>query len=449
MKEMAQGTQIAPPKVEKLSTRLAQLALATSCYIAIRLRYDVQATGLDRYHRASSELFIAAHRRDPDPLVLASFLLPWFPRVFDRRPIVNVIREDGMRPGFLSTVVGYKRWPEWTQRALYGINVGPVLRLFGAYPVVRVHEYTLEDLFRDLLEDGENPRLGTLLEEAALAEFSALGQRPAAGLTVREALNWRYRPLLRRLIHDVPLLKEQRAIMKRRLRQRVVRQLDTLATFLQNGATMWFAPEGRVSLDGRICPIRSGLYAILRKAPPDMLCLPMNCVYEFMTTGRHRLFVTIGPHLPGLPQMSRYELAQQVRRTLASLATVTVQHLGSRALLRTATMGSQAINLIAWEEEMRTAGAHFRELGAAVDPRIFNRPALRKRIREYLRYCQRLGLVRPIDHEWYAVDSKRILANKETTFWDNPVRYCANELADLEQALAGVSTHLEEAVDAE
>jgi hypothetical protein len=441
-------TSPTPRRNETLATRLAQLVLSASCYVALGLRYDVHITGLEHYHRASSELLISAHKRDPDPLVSASFLVRLPARIFDRRPIVNVMREDGMRAGFLSTVVGYKRWPEPIQRALYAVNLGPILRLFGAKPVVRVQEYTLEDQFRDLLDDGENPRLDALLEEPALAEFSALGRLPAAELTVREALDWRYRPILRRLVQDMPLLPAQRTALNRRRRERVFRQLDTLAALVQSGATMWFAPEGEVSLDGRICHIRDGLYYIVRKAPADILCLPMNLVYEFMTASRPALFVVIGPHLPGLTEMKRPMLAQQVRRALASLVMVTVQHLGSRALLAAAETGEHAFNQCVWESEMRRAGARLCELGAHMDPRIFDGAALHTRVRDYLRYCERLGLVKAAGHGWYTLNGARILANEATTFWDNPVRYCANELADLEEALTGAPTALAEAADA-
>jgi len=431
--------------VEKVSTRLAQLVLSASFFVITRVRYDVHITGLDRYRPATSELFISSHRRDLDPLLFATLLMKWFSRAFDRRPIVNVMREDGMRAGFLSTVVGYKEWPVWIQRALYGVNVGPILRLFGAHPVVRVQEYTLEDMFRDLLEDGENPRLDTLLDEAALAEFTARGQRPATELTVREALAWRYRPILRQSIRNVALRKEQRAALNRRLRERVFRQLDTLTGFLRGGATMWFSPEGEVSLDGRIYPIREGLSTIVRQLPPNVTYYPVHQVYEFMTAGRPAIFMVIGQPLPNLATLKRRELAQIVHRALASLVTVTVQHLGSRALLAAAEADEAVLYLDAWVDQMHAEAERFQHLGAYVDPRLFDRAALRQRLRDYLRYCQKHGWVQQEDARRYRLDSMRIRSNTATTFWQNPLRYCANELADLEQALTSALAPLEEA----
>jgi hypothetical protein len=60
---------------------------------------------------------------------------------------------------------------------------------------------------------------------------------------------------------------------------------------------------------------------------------------------------------------------------------------------------------------------------------------LRKRLRSFLRYGRRTGLLTPGPGRTYQINPAPFQGQHTTFFWRNP-RYCVNELAALEATLA-------------
>ena len=73
------------------------------------------------------------------------------------------------------------------------------------------------------------------------------------------------------------------------------RQIETFASLLRRGETLFLAPEGNTSQDGSLLPFKSVLYRVVRLSRSAVRFLPVHIVYGSMTTGRTKVFVTFAP----------------------------------------------------------------------------------------------------------------------------------------------------------
>ena len=74
------------------------------------------------------------------------------------------------------------------------------------------------------------------------------------------------------------------------------------------------------------------------------------------------------------------------------------------------------------------------EQGAWVQRDLLSERGLRRRLRAFVAYAERHQLLMVDDEDGYLICAKAVQSGS-CRYWENPVRYCANELATLEAAL--------------
>lgn len=419
-------------------------------YWGFHLGMRVELYGMAEHYgpRTPATLVIGAHKRDWDPILFAAY--SYYHRGWlapDGRRIAFAGRSDIWERGFLATVIGYKNWPRWMQRLLDKTNFTPIANRMRGYPILRLPEYSLRHYLRSVLKEEGDLLLSDVLSEDTLVAFARrdekLHQRKRARkrqtlrpLHLSEVLGWEYRPLTARRIHTAYLAAGRYERLRERLRAQVDQQLEALARAMDRGDTLWFAPEGAVTLDGKVMRLRGGLQTLLARARSDLRCLPSNVTYDFMTNRRRIIAcMGVGPALADLRALDHAALAQQVSTALARQSVVTMSQLASKRLL--AHLDELDFQLRAEEElELLAAEAHrLAGLGAWVQRDLLSERGLRRRWRAFLAYAQAQQILIPDGTGSYLISSRKIQNTHSSTFWENPVRYSANELAALEETL--------------
>jgi hypothetical protein len=424
--------------------------IGNGIYWGFRLTMRVQLQGVAEHYGppSASTLIISTHKRDWDPILCATYghyhrgwLAP------DLRRFGFAGRADMWDRGFLATVVGYRNWPAWAQRLLDVTSFAPIANRMRVYPILRVPEYTLRQYFRTLLHEKGNLPLSAVLSMDTLLAFTQRedelharehhdsSARLPDALRLRDALHWNYRALTNRPAHAHHLMTARYQHLREWLRSTIDQQLETLAHSMDSGDTLWFAPEGAVTLDGKVMRLRNGLYTLLERIRADARILPANVTYDFMTNRRRMIAcLAIGPELHDLRGLERSEQARQVARALALQTTVTMSQLASKRVL--AHLEAQAYQFDPETEAllMQAEVRRLARLGAWVQRDLLTVSGLRRRLRSFLAYAEAESLLLPDDEGGYLVSGKP-LKNTSSRYWENPVRYCANELEALEAAL--------------
>ncbi len=444
--------------------------IGNGVYWAFRLTMHVECYGLAEHYGppAPATLILSGHKRDWDPIMFAAYSYyyrGWLAPDGRRHGFSG--RSDIWEPGFLATVVGYKGWPLWIQRLLDKTNIATIATLMRGYPILRIPEYTLRQYLRAVLKDEGNLSLKDVLSEDTLLRFvrraEALRTRnkrgesrePAPGglvaqdqdtagsavsLRVSDALGWEYHALTNQPIRERYLAPGRYQRLRERLHSLVDQQLEAIARSLDTGDSLWFAPEGAVTLDGRVMRLRSGLHTLLARARPDVRCLPANITYDFMSARRRMTAcIGVGPELAGLRDLDRAEQARRVATAIARQTVVTMSMLGSARLLALLAEEREHFDPQAEVPRLAAEARNLASQGAWVQRDLLSERGLRQRLSSFLAYAVKHGLLIPAGKGMYHIVSQPILHTRSSTFWENPVRYAANELAALQSALQEAS----------
>jgi 1-acyl-sn-glycerol-3-phosphate acyltransferase len=409
---------------------------------------------------APATLILGAHKRDWDPIMFAAYgyyYRGWLaPDSWRRHAFAG--RADVWETGFLATVIGYKNWPLWMQWLLDHVSFAPIANRMRGYPILRVPEYTLREYLRSVLKDEGDLPLSSVLSEETIHSVARVDERlrrskkghPSAEQRpqrISDILGWEYRLITSRRVHAGSLAAGRYERLREHLRALVDQQLEALARAMDSGDTLWFAPEGAVTLDGKIMRLRGGLQTLLARARPDVRVLPSTVTYDFMTSQRRMIAcLAVGPELKGLRDLDRSELSQRVTPALARQITVTMSQLGSARLL--AHLAEQRPQFQP-ETELPILAAEARRLaslGAWVQRDLLTERGLRRRLRAFLAYGVKQQVLLPQQDGGYLVVASKLQGIRSSTFWENPVRYCANELSALEEALSMQKQDIDEAV---
>lgn len=369
-------------------------------------------------------LIVSNHQRDSDvPILAAALCRRRGPRILDPLPYF-AIREDMYRRGGLGTLLW--RWP-WPLPALLGaIPLAWMFRTVRTVPIHRVPEYSLGEALQALCAAGLgrappqqvlNARgareLAAIPGAARRSRLDQLGPRQLGRLRgVRGGLRRLQRPARQRL---VPIL-----------RATIDGQLRELAGLRDQGHAVYFAPEGRVSPDGRMGRVRAGTWRLCQLSRQTAV-LPCGLAYDALAPGRLRAVVTAGLPQSIDPSDSR-RFASELRAAIAPLCAVTPSHLLAHYLLH----GPRAFGtdtLCRWMGDAVAAAARRRVL---LDPLL--QGDLAGLCRRRLRWLQRQGLVRRAEGLWH-----RQLRAEAAPGWRQPadvVAYLARVLSDLQPELA-------------
>ena len=392
---------------------------------------------------APTTLLLSGHKRDWDPLTFATTLYYqrgwWRP---DGRRMAFAGREDMFTPGFLAEIVGNAGWPHWAQRLLGLTALKPIIGPLRAYPIARYPEFGIRHyLFEVKRQQGNLPLTAVFSDEfldridrwtEALAKrrrhFRA---RPSRELRISDVLNWNYQNLLQQWLRPRMVLPEQWQRFKTLQRAKVPQQLQTLAGVLARGDTLWLAAQGHITEDGAIGHARRGVDALLTSAPPGTRVLPANITLDFMTTGRTRVCIAVGPPLE-LETAS--ERSRRVLDGIARQTVVTMSQVGNRFLWNRLQAGQptfdlkDALAVVAQDVQLLAGQAVHIERG------LLDVAKRQQRLRAFLAYAVRHGLLSRVSRSSYQINPAPFQQWHSAFFWLNP-RYCVNELEALEAAL--------------
>jgi 1-acyl-sn-glycerol-3-phosphate acyltransferase len=416
--------------------------------LIFRFTMRVQLFGGEHYAPpAPATLLLSNHKRDWDPLLCAISLYYqrgwWRP---DGRRMAFVGREDMFTRGFLAEIAGYREWPLWTKRLLDHTTLTRIIGPLRAYPIVRFLEFSLRQyLFELYREQGDLP-LVALFSDDFLDQLDRWAEivarrsrrfkpRPSRELRVSDILTWHYRERLMDRLQRGYLLPEPYEAYKARQRAKIARQVRALAGALAAGDSLWLAPEGMITQDGAPRRVRDGLHALLDLLPPGVRILPISVTYDFMTTDRMRACVSVGPPLEGLAGLARAEVGQRVMAAITRQTVATMSMIGSRFLWNRLQAGQPTFDLHTASSAVAQDVQLLTERGALIERGLRDEHQMRKRLRAFLAYSLRHGLISRTPNEAYQINPAPFQQQRDTFFWLNP-RYCVNELVALEDALA-------------
>ena len=247
-----------------------------------------------------------------------------------RSDVHFAMRSDAFETGFLARMVLHPQW-----FSLFAATTRPLDRCCGAsarIPRSDLHLRPAEAWLREALQaEGDQPA-GDLLTAEYLAELAAAVRREArdtwrgchsraVALALSCALQSYYGPEIFVAV-GTPARGAARVGTAKAY-------LDDIAAWLRHGGSIFNGPEGRLTPDGRISPITSGMYRVLRASPPDTRVVPIALVYDFMTTRRTRLFVDLAPPIEHAPSLSRQDLFATLREAWLRAARFSCTQLAS------------------------------------------------------------------------------------------------------------------------
>lgn len=413
---------------------LGRLALASLFALVPRLFFEVEVAYPADTIAAPHTYFAIAHKRDSDAIAPIPPLLwrqGW-------RSITHEVhfatRSDAFAPGFLARMVPH---PRWFTRMLRPISVAPVLRGVGVHPLHGLHLRPLETWVREwLAAEGDAPT-GDVLTQDAIAHIAAAMREPSARLAAQplsRLLIWRYHyPLQRVCGVEIFAGRAHRRAVRRAILE-IDLQIAELASCLYSGHSLYTAPEGWLSPDGRISPIPGGLNRLLELAPPDTRVLPIAIVYDFIHTGRARMFVDVAAPIEGGAQLSPKELREQLRSAWLRAMRFTCTQLATGIIVDKAAESDEGWTI---EELAQAVGAWAHGLagsGRHVDTRLLDSRKARARVASYVRYLARRKLIHSVAGvRWQLAAPLRPIqvGPGEVGYNREPLTYAWNELQEM------------------
>jgi 1-acyl-sn-glycerol-3-phosphate acyltransferase len=416
--------------------------------VVIKLNMRVQVFGGEYYAPpAPATLLISTHKRDWDPLICATHLYYqrgwWRP---DGRRMAFVGREDMLSRGFLAEIVALWHWPRWAIWLLDHVNLSPIIGPLRAYPIARLLEYSTRQYLYELRQaEGNLPLVEVFSDELldALDRWATLlakhsrrfHPRPSRTLSISDVLTWDYRDALLERLRRRSLLPERYEAYKTYQRAKITRQVRALLGALGRGDTLWLAPEGMITQDGAPRRVRESLHELLGMMPGDVRVLPVSVTYDFMTTDRMRACLSVGPALEGLRHLERADLGRAVITAITGQAVVTMSMLGSQFLWE---RWQHDQPIFTFEDAWSSLAQKMLKLarqGATLEQGLQDARRRQRRLRAFLAYGLRRGLLTRQPNGAYRVQPAPFQQERVGFFWLNP-RYGVNELRALEAALA-------------
>lgn len=357
-------------------------AVGAGMAVYARTVHRSTAIDADRLRLVPGTILVSAHLSDADVPVIAGTLFGRLRLWRDpgaARPAFAV-RNDLLEPGFLA---GYPpRLPRALRRALFRLDVGPILReRLRCLPLRRADRLQVVEALRarpDVELAGALP--ADLL--LALAARAARSGRPAPVLA-RDALDGVYADLLWTVVTrerlDGPAWE---GVWSERL-ARAGADLGALLRHLDDGGALVLFPHGEVSADGSIEPLEPRAGRLLRHARAAVV-QPVGVAYDPLVAGRPRAFVGVGAPLGALPRSGAHHLVTAALRAATPLTCGLVL---ARAIVADGRTPSCAGALAMVESAARRAV----ERGRPLEPALRAPRRRRARVEQALRAARRLG----------------------------------------------------------
>lgn len=419
--------------VKAFLVALCRTILASAFWLSIRLGTSLTIHGIEHDPCLPRTYLGMAHKRDIDPFIL-------IPSVIFRRGwkkftggVRFALRGDGFTRGFLARVTSHVPWIAWALRPL---SVGPALRWLGAYPTDGLIR-PAEEWVREALAFTGDVQADTLLSPAflqTLAQAAHLPVEQVAHQPLSRLLAWKYHPVLYKFSGPEILLATQRREIERQVIARIRVQLEEITDYLWQDGSIFGSPEGQLSPEGHISPLHAGFWRMLHASPPDLRIVPIATIYDFMTTQRPHIFVDFGPVIEQPLTFTHEELQAHLRRAWLLHIHFTCTQLASGFLME---RRYSPVREFTFDELAHAVHQHARSLadaGRHVDPQLLRLSGAARRVRGYLAYVERRGLVqRRTSCKWAITFDELVMevALREAAYDDVPLLYAYHELQDL------------------
>jgi hypothetical protein len=399
-----------------------------------RLTLSVRIHGLDYDTRAPRTFYVITHKRDFDAFVPLPRLMAhrgW--RAFTSE-LQFAMRGDGFQVGFLSRIV---QRPAWFARALRPLNVGPVLRGVGVHPLDSLHLRPAEIWIREALRVDGATTVGELLAPVTVEMLATRTGTRVAKLAARSAsslLKWRYFPFLQEEVGPEIFTPVARRRAELRVLATAKEQLADCVDWLRAGGSLYTSPEGLLSTDGRLSPLRAGLTRVVRAAPVDTRVQPIAIIYDFMATGRLRMWIDLAPAIEGGAALTNRELEQQVRAAWMDVARFTCTQLASGLLMYRCEQGQRATRIATLEAGVLAWARELASMDRQVDPALLSEEGVHRCVASYLTYAELHGIIRHYgDSIVLAPGSPTEITTKpgDVGYRYSPLRYAANEMREM------------------
>lgn len=321
------------------------------------------------YKLAPGTLIVSNHLRDSDiPVLTTTICQRRGRRILYPLPFY-ASREDILRPHFLRDLALNAGWDQAFASLPGWIPLRWLFDIVRARPLRRIREFNFNEAVAALCEAGlgdEPP--ARWLRGSTLAQIETrLGHVPETLSGIRRAHLGAYG------LQFWGLRRLQPAAVRRiapALRETIEKQLSDFATLLDAGRNVYMAPEGTLTDDGRMRPLRQGtvlIFARTKKTPPVRA---VALSYDPFRHGRLRVVIRVGSVLEGLNPARPREFNARLKHALLIQHAVTPSHLLSRYL----ATGPAEFTLPELTNWMRRACAAVEKVGLTLDP-LFARGA--------------------------------------------------------------------------
>jgi hypothetical protein len=402
-----------------------------------RVVFALDIFGLEHARAQPPVYFAISHKRDLDTMVPLGRIL--FHRGW--RALTSEVRfatrSDSFETGFLARVVAAPRWVLALLRLARPFNVGAILRGLGVYPLTDYSQRPGETWIREYLRVEGDTRVDEVIAPwmiQTLAEEVGADPDAIARLMLSRLLAWRFHdPLQPRVGPDI-FVGGARRRAERRVVEKAKAELEAIADWMRRGGSLYGAPEGRLSPEGRISPITSGLHRILREAQPQTRLIPIMILYDFMTTHRRRMFVNLAPPIERVPEIPQRTLEEALRRAWLRSARFTCTQLGAAFLVRRSQPEAEPFTLDECTDAIAAEARALVEQGRQVDRRLLAKRSARERARGFLAFAARRGYVRRVSNQgWLATPGDLTV---DVPAWDVgyrkfPLGYAWNEYNEM------------------
>jgi hypothetical protein len=210
--------------------------------------------------------------------------------------------------------------------------------------------------------------------------------------------------------------------------------LADVADWLSRGGSIYSAPEGRFTPDGRLSPITSGFHRLLRVSPPQTRVVPVALMYDFMAAGRMRMFVDLAPPIENAPTLPRCELEARLRDGWLRAMRFTTTQLGAGFFVERGASEHLVFTLDELASTIERQARALSDAGRHVDARLLAPGGPRRLAPRFLAYCVRRGVAQPAGNgRWRAVPGEMeiVVAPGEVGYPRLPLAYAYNEYRDL------------------
>ncbi len=406
--------------------------------LGIKPYFDLQVDGLDNYSERPSSFVVANHKRDLDSILIATVLYYHNGLLPPSTPISFMADENLFQPGFLGNWI---KGPGLFKKALQPLSLSYILRKLHGHPIGKLdfHSVPVHDALRIIKENDDDHELKDIIKEEALENLLGESSFGSPTMTISEFFERKGYP--RKKIDSRKFKSEFRKAVKKSKLGVVKDQLGKFVQLLNDGAILYNTPEGRLTQNGMLGPLKDSLLILIDEADRDVTVVPTNITYDFTKSGKTRIFVNIGEEITGLEELDRKERNSSLRKSILGLTTINLGQIASYHLKSVEEAGKDRIKLNDFYEDVLEDLEYFKREDYNLDDKLSDPESIEQRWDSFIDYCLRRGVLEREDNSRRS--DEEVLTLSSDLGYDrtkiprgyrrDPINYCANEIKALEK----------------